>query len=511
MKASKELGKKATYWDKRRLETYRENEKLTNKQIKQLKKIYKKANKDIDKMLDDVYRNYSKNTGLDIQKLKELLTKSETKKTFKELQKQGLDKYIKNNYKARITRLEQIKAQVYAKAKEIYPQEELKDTMLYRSVINNSYYKAIYNVQNATGLGFQFNRIDDKLVNTLLNNKWSGKNYSQRIWGNTDILANEASTIIGGALLSGQGIEKTARQLRERFNVASYYAERLARTEMNYFDNQADKMAYEEMGISEYVCVTVLDNRTSLYCIEIDQKHFPYSEIEEGINYPPFHPNCRCTTRGYLGKEAEKLLERRARNPITDENEIISNMSYKQWYNKNVNQFGKNKIETSAKKMKNETKDKEQYKKYIKRLGKKNIGSFDNFREIKYNKKNQWENYKHTYRLKKHYDKVIDNGDLSALVDFDLYQHIDKTLSTKLNGITTVNDITVKNHSLHFIDRVFGSIEQKRDGVNVEDIKTTLKTSTKTKEGKNSIKIYGNNNIVSINPETGNLIQVNPF
>ena len=47
--------------------------------------------------------------------------------------------------------------------------------------------------------------------------------------------------------------------------------------------------------------------------------------------------------------------------------------------------------------------------------------------------------------------------------------------------------------------------------VNVEDIKTTLKTSTKTKEGKNSIKIYGNNNIVSINPETGNLIQVNPF
>lgn len=331
MKASKELGKKTTYWDKRRLETYRENEKLTNKQIKQLKKIYKKANKDIDKMLDDVYRNYSKNTGLDIQKLKELLTKSETKKTFKELQKQGLDKYIKNNYKARITRLEQIKAQVYAKAKEIYPQEELKDTMLYRSVINNSYYKAIYNVQNATGLGFQFNRIDDKLVNTLLNNKWSGKNYSQRIWGNTDILANEASTIIGGALLSGQGIEKTARQLRERFNVASYYAERLARTEMNYFDNQADKMAYEEMGISEYVCVAVLDNRTSLYCIEIDQKHFPYSEIEEGVNYPPFHPNCRCTTRGYLGEEAEKLLERRARNPITGENEIIDNVSYKDW------------------------------------------------------------------------------------------------------------------------------------------------------------------------------------
>lgn len=96
------------------------------------------------------------------------------------------------------------------------------------------------------------------------------------------------------------------------------------------------------------------------------------------------------------------------------------------------------------------------------------------------------------------------------MVDFDLYEHFDKTISAELNGVNTVKDITVKGHSLHFIDRVFGSVEQKRSGVNAEDIKATLQTATKYKEKDKSIKIYGEKTIVSINPKTGRLIQANP-
>ena len=334
---TKEMGKTSSYWDKRRLQKYTQSEKLSKEYINKIQSLYSKANKDVDDMLKSVYKNYSKDTGLDIQKLKELLTKSETKKTWKELQKKGLDKYVKDNYKSRITRLEQIKAQVYERAKDIYTEEELRQTALYEHVINDSYYKAIYNVQRGTGLNFSFNKIDDNLVNNLLSTKWSGKNYSQRIWTNTDILADEVSNIIGGSLLSGRGVEATAKEIRDRFSVGKYYAERLARTEMSYYENQADAMAYEEMGVEEFVPVATLDNRTSQYCADIDGKHFKYSEMEIGVNYPPFHPNCRCTTRGYLGKEAEKLLTRRARNPITGETEVIPNMTYNEWLRQNAN------------------------------------------------------------------------------------------------------------------------------------------------------------------------------
>ena len=37
-----------------------------------------------------------------------------------ELKKQGLGDYVRENYKSRISRLEQIQAQIYAKAKERY-------------------------------------------------------------------------------------------------------------------------------------------------------------------------------------------------------------------------------------------------------------------------------------------------------------------------------------------------------------------------------------------------------
>lgn len=334
------MAKSSSYWDKRAIKRLNEAEKTSEVYIERIKKIYSQAYKDIDEEIARVYKNYSKETGLDVQKLKELLTRSETKKTWEQMKRQGLDKYIKNNYKSRISRLEQIQAQIYAKAKQIYPKEELEQTMCYKGVINNSYYKAIYDTQMGTGYDFSFNKIDKNITNALLNEKWSGANYSQRIWNNTDILADSLSQVLGGALLSGQSIEKTTKQIKDRFNVSKYYAERLVRTETNHFNNEADAMAYEEMGIDKYVFVATLDSRTSETCQNHDGKVYEYKDKEVGVNFPPLHPNCRSKTRGYLGEEAEKTLKRRARNPITGKTEVIDNIPYNEW----IKQYNETKI-----------------------------------------------------------------------------------------------------------------------------------------------------------------------
>lgn len=325
------MTKTSKYWDKRALKRLSDAEKMSEEYIKRIKKIYKQAYRNIDRDIANVYKNYAKDTGLDVNKLKELLTRSETKKTWEQMKRQGLDKYIKNNYKARISRLEQIQAQIYAKAKLIYPKEELEHTMAYKGVINDSYYKAVYDTQMGTGYDFTFNKIDKNMLDALLNERWSGKNYSQRIWGNTDILAESLAEIVGGGLISGQSNAKTIKQIRERFDVSQYYAERLVRTETNHFHNTADAMAYEEMGVDMYVFVATLDNRTSEKCQNMDGKKFAYKDKKEGVNYPPLHPNCRSKTRGYVNEEVEKNLQRRARNPITGKNELINNMSYKTW------------------------------------------------------------------------------------------------------------------------------------------------------------------------------------
>jgi len=355
------MAKTSNYWDKRALKRLTEAEKHSEVYIKRVKSVYEQAYKDIDRELASIYKNYSKETGLDTQKLKELLTRSETKKTWEKMKRQGLDKYIKENYKARISRAEQLQAQIYAKAKSIYPKEELQNTMCYKGVINQSYYKTMYDTQMGTGYAFNFATIDNNMIDALLQDPWSGANYSQRIWGNTDILADSLSQILGGAMLSGQGIEKTAKQIRDRFNVSEYYAERLIRTETNHFNNEVDAMAYEEMGLDKYVFVATLDSRTSEICQLMDNKVFKYSEREEGVNYPPLHPNCRSKTRAYLGAEEEKDLQRRARNPITGKTELISNMSYKDWIkqyaqtNRDVQQPTKT-VVNASKSVKNEPK-----------------------------------------------------------------------------------------------------------------------------------------------------------
>ena len=363
------MAKPSNYWDKRAARRLTDAEKQSEAYIKRVNKIYDQAQRNIQRDIDNIYANYSKATGLDVQSLKELLTKTQTKELWDELRAKGLDKYVKGNYKARITRLEQLQAQIYAKAKEIAPQEQQISTDCYKGVINDSYYKAIYDTQVGTGWDFPFSTLDDNLVKAVLNERWSGKNYSQRIWGNTDLLADSLSEILGGALMSGQSIEKTSRQVRERFGVSKYYADRLVRTECNHFHNEADFMAYEEMGVEKYVFLAVLDTRTSDICQKYDNKAIDLKDKQVGVNFPPLHPHCRSTTRAYMGEEIEANLKRRARNPVTGENEVIDNMSYKEWYNSKVKAHGKADVDKAFKVSKNRSADVKQFDSYKARLG----------------------------------------------------------------------------------------------------------------------------------------------
>ena len=414
------------YWDKRAIKRLTDAEKQSEAYIKRVQKLYEQANRNIQRDIENVYKNYSKATGLDVQSLNQLLTAKETDKLWEDMKRRGLDKYVKENYKARISRLEKLQAQVYAKAKEVYPEEVLQNTMCYEGVINNSYYKAIYDAQMGTGFDFGFSKIDDNMMSALLNENWSGAHYSKRIWGNTDILAESLSEIIGGAMMSGQSIQKTSRQIRERFDVAKYYADRLVRTETNHFNNEADAMAYEEMDVDKYVFLATLDTRTSTICQEKDHKVFDLKERQVGVNYPPMHPNCRSKTRAYMGEEIEKTMQRRARNPVTGKTELIDNMSYKEWYDAKVKEHGQEAVDEAYKKAGKKTgwvdsktyNDQQQYARYVERLGEETVGTFDNFRKVKYNDTERWTEYKHKYRIVNQYK--VDSGALSGSQIYEL-------------------------------------------------------------------------------------------
>jgi lipoprotein-anchoring transpeptidase ErfK/SrfK len=115
------------------------------------------------------------------------------------------------------------------------------------------------------------------------------------------------------------------------------------------------------------------------------------------------------------------------------------------------------------------------------------------------------------------YNRSIETGELTPMASFELYQAISKEIDDVIVGTTTANGIAVKSKSEHFIARVIGSVAQRRSGVSIADVVLALTNPDRIDpvrqgaEGKSQRFMKHGVCAVTINPETGNLIQVNPL
>lgn len=134
---------------------------------------------------------------------------------------------------------------------------------------------------------------------------WSGRNYSARIWRNTDHLAQMLEDEIEAAFLSGKSVRRMADTIMERFGVGYRAAECLVRTETSYVQNQTAAKSYEDAGCTEYEVLTAQDRRTCQYCAKQNGKRYLLATMQAGENAPPFHPNCRCTVLPVVGEDKQ--------------------------------------------------------------------------------------------------------------------------------------------------------------------------------------------------------------
>ena len=103
---------------------------------------------------------------------------------------------------------------------------------------------------------------------------------------------------------------------------------------------------------------------------------------------------------------------------------------------------------------------------------------------------------------------------ISAFTSFDDYKIYKQKINDELIGIITSDGVEIKSQSKHFIERVFGTSEdpntkRPRNGVEIEDIKDALLNGTK-KHRKDSLRYFGDKCVVSVNKNSGILIQTNP-
>lgn len=137
-----------------------------------------------------------------------------------------------------------------------------------------------------------FNTIDKEAVNNLINGVWvaDGKQWSQRVWDNTERLAQTLNEELIHIVAAGKKDSDLKKVLQERFGVSYRRAETLARTEVAHIQTEAAKKRYEDYGI-QYVEVLVdEDEHTCELCKALKGKKFPTT----GTPPLPVHPNERC-------------------------------------------------------------------------------------------------------------------------------------------------------------------------------------------------------------------------
>ena len=136
----------------------------------------------------------------------------------------------------------------------------------YKGVVTESMARSAYDMQRAAGYGFAVRRPNTQLLNTIINSPWEGRNFKQSVGWNVASVAIQAKEIIAKASLAGVSIMAMTHELAALQAVDLWKAERLIRTEANYFANQGEKIAYERCGIDRYRYMATLDKKRFVNC-----------------------------------------------------------------------------------------------------------------------------------------------------------------------------------------------------------------------------------------------------
>lgn len=237
-------------------------------------------------------------------------------------------------YEYRMKRLNALLAKTQKKMQELYGVTLNDTTEFLRSIIPEAYYHTIFDIAQAVGEQPVFSAVNTRLIDQIVNDQWSGKNYSQRIWWNTSKLSEDVQQLLTTAAMSGESIYKTSRRLSERFGESMNNSVRLIRTETTYSCNQAELASYEELDIDRYKYVATLDTRTSPICQKLDGKIFETKDAKAGTNLPAMHPNCRSTTIAYFEDGMPDI--RIAKDKDGKNIKVPASMTYDEWYDKYI-------------------------------------------------------------------------------------------------------------------------------------------------------------------------------
>lgn len=347
--------KAAEYWKRRTVDLEHLLQARTTATMVEVNRMYAQGVEQINAQIERILRRYVKNGQISqayaLQLLSAGQTAQERERLLEQLQKtkepQARRELIAMldapAYADRISRLQALQNAIRAEAVAMGVREERLAKARLTDTFKQAYYRTIFNDQKRNGL-YDFRLISDRRVQAALTHKWSGKNYSDRVWKNNAAFCKRLQRTIEVGCMTGMTLHDMEERLLEDCIGADsdsgqrYCASRLIRTEVNHFSNQGFLEGYKAAGIIRYRFMATLDLRTSAVCRQLDGKTFLVEDAQPGKNVPPMHPFCRSITVPVV---SNRPGTRWARDPVTGKSMTVpADMTYAQWYEKYVEKNG---------------------------------------------------------------------------------------------------------------------------------------------------------------------------
>lgn len=256
-------------------------------------------------------------SGMDLKDLIQIVNEMDSKLNSKiipgileevgdEQKKQELETLLSSPaYAHRIGRLNDLDSKISDMCSRLANAEIGVDTAHLGDIVQSAYMQTVFDVTKGADYRAAFDLIPESRVKAILSTNWSGQMFSERVWDNTNALADGLKHDMLVGIMAGKSEQHMADDIMSRCGVGAFEARRLVRTETTCVANMAELYGYKELDIDEYEFSACLDNRTSDLCRELDGKVFKRNSAQAGVNLPPMHPFCRSTTLPVLPSEED--------------------------------------------------------------------------------------------------------------------------------------------------------------------------------------------------------------
>ena len=328
---------------------YKAGEMQVNKYFTRLEKAFNQTRRELQKTIDAFYFRYAEENGLSFAAAQKKLDAEELGELqdFIDLVMKNIGKYNQqvNNMsiKARITRYQALEAQVDAILRQLYTidyESEAERTM--QEVYGDTYYRTWYNADQYHGFHAEFAQVNPTVVEKLLEYPFNGAAFSDRLWKQKDHLQAQLMEAVTTMLIQGRHPSSLTKEFAKKMNSKKFDAYRLLHTESSFLMSEATHAGYKEDGVPKYEILATLDSKTCNVCGDLDNKVYEVGKEVTGVNMPPFHPLCRCTTVPHYDDTPTEGLTRAARDTDGNPIEVPEDMSWKEWKKKYVDKQEEN-------------------------------------------------------------------------------------------------------------------------------------------------------------------------